>query len=391
MKPVRDWLKQMGFSGVVLSAGLIVATTSSVGSATPVPVESASSQANSGAEDSQAKLKLEDAIEPMLSLPVVTAEGIQGTTSDPKASLNDYPLVRLIPIGFFNVTFHTPPAPLIKGGAIREYVSNSNPIDITPAEALSVSHSAADLLVVNRSNSQSTHEAVEAGLTLAENSIAVEETQLSQAEPTSQPQATPKPADGDLDLSPEIIENSPVLQRWQRQVPNVLEEIRHDPSFRTRLRLGYSHFPSTGGGFNVGVEDVFLSRTGLTVSGDYHRSFNGKRESYGADLRYYVLPLGSYVNFAPQVGYRNLTTGKFSTDGVNVGARLMLALSRTGAADVSLTQSFVSPGSSEEVGITTLSVGYAVTQNLRLSTDIQKQNSKEDKDSRVGIVLEWMP
>jgi hypothetical protein len=37
----------------------------------------------------------------------------------------------VIPIGFFNVTFHTPPAPLIKGGAIREYVSNSNPIGIT--------------------------------------------------------------------------------------------------------------------------------------------------------------------------------------------------------------------------------------------------------------------
>ncbi len=356
MKPFGDCLKQLGCSGVILSAGLIVATDSSAWSAPPVPVESASSQADFRVENSQASLKPEDAIEPMVSLPVVTAQGIHRTTSEPKASLNDYPLVR-----------------------------------VTPAEALSVSHTAADLLVVNRSNSQSTHEAVEAGLTLAENSIAVDETQLSQAEPTSQPQATPKPADGDLDLSPEIIENSPVLQRWQRQVPNVLEEIRHDPSFRTRLRLGYSHFPSTGGGFNVGVEDVFLSRTGLTVSGDYHRSFNGKRESYGADLRYYVLPLGSYVNFAPQVGYRNLTTGKFSTDGVNVGARLMLALSRTGAADVSLTQSFVSPGSSEEVGITTLSVGYAVTQNLRLSTDIQKQNSKEDKDSRVGIVLEWMP
>jgi hypothetical protein len=183
------------------------------------------------------------------------------------------------------------------------------------------------------------------------------------------------------------------LQRWLREVPNVLEEIRNDPSFRTRLRLGYSQFPSTGqaAGFNVGVEDVFIGRTGLTVSGDYQRSFNGNREAYGADLRYYVLPLGSYVNIAPQVGYRNLTTGNFSTDGVNVGARLMLALSRTGAADVSLTQSFVSPGSNEEVGITTLSVGYAITRNLRLSTDIQKQNSREDKDSRVGIVLEWMP
>lgn len=216
---------------------------------------------------------------------------------------------------------------------------------------------------------------------------------LSQAEITPQPQTTPQPAAEELDLSPEIIENSPVLQRWLRQVPNVLDEIRNDPSFRTRLRLGYSHFPSTNGasGFNVGVEDVFLGRTGLTVSGDYHRSFNGKRESFGADLRYYVLPLGSYVNIAPQVGYRNLTTGNYSTDGVNVGARLMLALSRTGAADISLTQSFVSPGSRDEVGMTTLSFGYAVTRNLRLSTDIQKQNSREDKDSRVGIVLEWMP
>lgn len=208
----------------------------------------------------------------------------------------------------------------------------------------------------------------------------------------SQTEAAPKPAN-DLDLSPEIIENSPVLQRWQRNVPNVLEEIRNDPSFRTRVRLGYSQFPSTGqaAGFNVGVEDLFIGRTGLTVSGDYQASFNGEREAFGADLRYYVLPLGSYVNVAPVVGYRNIQTGNYSTDGVNVGARLMLALSRTGAADLSLTQSFVSPGSSDEVGMTKLSVGYAVSRNLRLSTDIQKQNSRQRQDSRVGIVLEWMP
>ncbi len=201
------------------------------------------------------------------------------------------------------------------------------------------------------------------------------------------------PATNDLDLSPEIRENSPVLQRWQRSIPNVLEEIRNDPSFRTRVRLGYSQFPSTGqaAGFNVGVEDVFIGRTGLTVSSDYQASFNGKREAFGADLHYYVLPLGSYVNVAPLVGYRNIQTDKLSTDGVNIGARLMLALSRTGAADLSLTQSFVSPGSGDEVGITTLSVGYAVTRNLRLSTDIQKQNSRQRQDSRVGLVLEWMP
>jgi hypothetical protein len=289
----------------------------------------------------------------------------------------------LIPIGFSNVTSHTPPAPLVKGGAIREYVSNSNPIGITPPS-----------LVENRSFSE---EAGGLGSEVhpAENrrNLTTQEVQLSQAETTPQPLATPNSAAEELELSPEILENSPVLQRWLEEVPNVLEDIRDDPSFRTRLRLGYSNFPSNddASGINVGVEDVFIGRTGLTVSGDYQASFNGDRQTFGADLRYYVLPLGSYVNVAPLVGYRNIESNDYSTDGVNVGARLMLALSRTGAADVSLTQSFVSPGSSDEVGITTLSFGYAVTRNLRLSTDIQKQNSREEKDSRVGIVLEWMP
>lgn len=196
-----------------------------------------------------------------------------------------------------------------------------------------------------------------------------------------------------LDLSPEILENSPVLQRWLKEVPNVLEDIENDPSFRTRIRLGYSQFPSNddAGGFNIGVEDIFIGKTGLTVSADYQASFNGDRKSVGADLHYYIFPLGNYVNVAPVLGYRYLESNNYSTDGINLGARLMLSLSRTGAADISLTQTFVSPGSSEEVGITTLSFGYAVTRNLRLSTDIQKQNSRAAKDSRVGIILEWMP
>ncbi|MGD2179717.1 hypothetical protein WB391_01225 [Lusitaniella coriacea LEGE 07167] len=199
--------------------------------------------------------------------------------------------------------------------------------------------------------------------------------------------------DNELNLSPEIIEGSPVLQRWQEEVPNVLEEIRHDPAFRTRVRLGYSHFPSTQdkGGFNVGVEDIFLGRTGLTLSTNYDRVFEGDRQTFGVDLNYYVLPLGSYINVAPVVGYRNITTDSYWTDGVAVGGKIILPLSRTGAADITFSQLFVSPGSADEVGITTFSVGYAVTPDLRLATDIQKQNSIGDKDSRVGFVLEWMP
>ena len=205
--------------------------------------------------------------------------------------------------------------------------------------------------------------------------------------------ASPQPSDQQLDLSPEIIEGSPVLQRWLRQVPNVMKDIVNDPSFRTRLRLGYSQFPSTGqaGGVNVGVEDLFIGRTGFTVSGEYQAAFNGDRTAWGSDLHYYVRPLGSYVNVAPVLGYRHLQTNRYSTDGLNLGLRLLLVLSRGGASDISLTQSWVAPGTDNEVGITTLSVGYALTHNLRLSTDIQKQNARQHKDSRVGIVLEWMP
>ncbi|MCX7594592.1 MAG: hypothetical protein N2235_12675 [Fischerella sp.] len=196
----------------------------------------------------------------------------------------------------------------------------------------------------------------------------------------------------DLDLSPEIIEKSPVLQRWRRQIPNVLEEIQNEPSFRTKVRLGYSQFPSTGqaGGINFGVEDVFIGRSGFTVSADYQAAFNGKREAYGANLYYYLRPLGSYVNFAPLLGYRYLRSNDYSTNGVNLGLKVLLVLSRGGAADISLTQSWLSAGSEEEAGLTTLSAGYAFTPHMRFSTDIQLQNSRQKQDSRVGLVLEWM-
>ncbi|MBW4508720.1 MAG: hypothetical protein KME64_19730 [Scytonematopsis contorta HA4267-MV1] len=204
----------------------------------------------------------------------------------------------------------------------------------------------------------------------------------------------------DLDLSPEIIESSPVLQRWLRQVPNVLEDIKNDPSFPTRLRFGYALFPSNGqsGGVSVGIEDIFIGDSRLTISGDYQVAFNGQRQAYGADLRYYLRPLGSYINIAPVLGYRylknngenNSNANNYSTSGVNIGVRLLFVLSRGGGADISLTQSWVAPGTDEEVGLTTLSFAYAVTKKLRFSTDIQKQNARQSKDSRVGLLLEWM-
>jgi len=91
------------------------------------------------------------------------------------------------------------------------------------------------------------------------------------------------------------------------------------------------------------------------------------------------------------VGYRYIQTNDYHTQGMNVGAKIMLALSRSGAADLAFSQSFISPGSDNEVGISTLSVGYALSNNLRISTDLQQQNSRTQKDNQVGLYLEWMP
>lgn len=201
------------------------------------------------------------------------------------------------------------------------------------------------------------------------------------------------PSPQDLDLSPEIIQGSPVLQKWMKGIPDVMSDIQNEPSFRTRVKVGYSHYPSTGqaGGYHISVDDVFFGKSGLSASANYNAVFNGNRRAYGVDAQYYLLPLGRYANISPIVGYRHLETDLYRRDGLNLGVKLMFVGSRGGGADVALTQSWVGLGGSDETGLTTFSVGYALTNNLRISTDIQQQNAKERYDSRVGLGLEWMP
>ncbi len=201
-----------------------------------------------------------------------------------------------------------------------------------------------------------------------------------------------------LNLSPETIENSPVLQRWLESIPNVQSDIRNDPSFTTRIQAGYTFFPSSNGtgGIVIGVDDVFIGQTPLTLSADYQQNFTERggaasqyRAAYGADLHYYILPLGSYFNVSPIVGYRHAESGSdYSVDGAHVGLRARFVPSRTGAADITLDQSWI-VGDSESLNITQLNVGYAVTQNLRLSTDFEWQSTASEGDSRVGVNLEW--
>lgn len=197
----------------------------------------------------------------------------------------------------------------------------------------------------------------------------------------------------DIDVAPDIIESSPVLQRWLEDVPDIATDIQHDPAFRTRVRLGYSEFPSADdvGGVYVGVQDVFVGQTPLTLSADYSVSSDGELAEIGADAQYYLLPLGWYGNVAPVIGYRSVDTPDFHSAGINLGLKIILIPSRTGAADLSLTQTWIAPGTDQEVGLTTFSAGYAIAEDIRIGTDIQTQNTRDRQESRVSLLVEWMP
>jgi hypothetical protein len=197
--------------------------------------------------------------------------------------------------------------------------------------------------------------------------------------------------ESDLDLDPALMEHSPTLQRWSEETPDLFEQNSRDPAFLTRVRLGYNYFPDRDqSGMAIGVEDLFIGKSPLSVSGDYYTSFAGQQGG-GANLQYYLLPLGWYVNVTPLVGYRAVVQDDYHSEGLNVGGKVVFALSRTGAADVSFSQNFVAPGSTAEVGISTLSIGYALSPQWRIATDLQRQNSPGSRENRVGMYLEWQP
>lgn len=199
-----------------------------------------------------------------------------------------------------------------------------------------------------------------------------------------------------FDIDPDLIENSPIIQEWMREIPDVGEKIRNQPSFPTLFRWGYSQFPSNhhSGGFFLGVEDVFIGNTPLTFSADYTTDLSdnpqGERVSIGGTLQYYLLPLGSYINVAPVVGYKYIATNGYHSDGVNVGVKVKFALSPQGAADISFIQSFIAPTGDNEVGLIEIRAGYAINKHLRLSSGISWQNSVKQEDSQLNIGLEWI-
>ncbi|MEM8614827.1 MAG: hypothetical protein AAGF93_22660 [Cyanobacteria bacterium P01_H01_bin.105] len=199
----------------------------------------------------------------------------------------------------------------------------------------------------------------------------------------------------ELELEPGTVDNSPVLREWVEDAPDVLSSIRHEPSFPSRLQLSYALFPSSNDerGLAIGVEDLFVGDLPLTVNADYVANFDGNgrdRTAYGAHLRYYVLPVGGYVNVAAIVGYRHVEAVDYSESGVQAGFQVKLIPSRGGGADFAYTQTWVSPTENDSVMITQLEFGYGLTERLRLATDVEWQFAPGATDSRLGIGVEWM-
>ena len=191
----------------------------------------------------------------------------------------------------------------------------------------------------------------------------------------------------DLELERQVIESSPVLRRWLENPPDLLEDIHNTPSFNTKLNIGITSRNSSLG-IEAGVEDLFVGQSPLTVNGSYQTEFSGRESELVANIRYYVLPLGSYWNISPIVGYRQFNQlDRPQISGLDVGLQGILILSPR-SSDLRLSHTFTSPSGNLEMSTTTLSTSYAISNNLRLGTKIEWRRSPLVYDSRVGFLLE---
>jgi hypothetical protein len=191
----------------------------------------------------------------------------------------------------------------------------------------------------------------------------------------------------DLEIDRQIINSSPVLRRWLNNPPDLLEDIYHTPSFEPKLQIGMTS-RNHSLGLEVGVEDVFVGRTPLTLNANLQTELSGRESEIQAGIRYYLLPLGSYWNIAPIAGYRQFNQyERPQISGLDVGLQGILILSPR-SSDLRLSHTFTSPYSNLEMSKTVLSTSYAVTRQMRLGTKIEWRRSPLVYDSRVGFLVE---
>jgi hypothetical protein len=204
------------------------------------------------------------------------------------------------------------------------------------------------------------------------------------------PDKIPAAADA-LNIEQDLVQRSPVLKRWLDSPPSVLSEIDNNPAFPTKFKIGVASVPSRDNDYELalGVEDIFLWKSRFTASVEYRQSLNQNIHNtnlWGGNVRYYLLPLGAYVNLAPQVGYTSLRLEGAEFQGPELGGKLVFALSQT--ADVSVTETIILPSQGQTVGRTQLSFGYALSPSVRVSADLGFINAPTRQDTSFGINFE---
>ena len=192
----------------------------------------------------------------------------------------------------------------------------------------------------------------------------------------------------DLALDGQIVEDSPVLRRWLQGPPDLLEEIRDTPVLPTRLQAGFE----SASEWRISLQDLRLGDR-LTLSGDYRQSSeNPEIRQYGSEVRYFLAPMGSRLNLAPQLGYRALEQENRRLSGVSYGAFAVLALA-PGAADLTGSYTWVAPQEPEEgqATLAEITAAYAISPSLRLAARYSLRYSTLARESSFGVGLEWIP
>jgi len=206
-------------------------------------------------------------------------------------------------------------------------------------------------------------------------------------------QALPKPAPtlkeqaAEVGIEPALLENSPVLRRWLQRPPDILQDIQNTPIFSPHLRTGITS-RNNDLGAEISVEDIFVGQTPITLSGSYQTEFAGREQSVALQMRYYTLPLGSYFNIAPTLGYRQISPNQQpQVSGVDLGVQGVFVLSPH-AADLRIGQTFTAPGATNETGITSIAASYAITTTIRLHSRVEWRRNPGFYDQRFGMGLE---
>ncbi|WP_287128378.1 hypothetical protein [Candidatus Cyanaurora vandensis] len=192
----------------------------------------------------------------------------------------------------------------------------------------------------------------------------------------------------DLQIDKELVRTSPVLKRWLTSPPDLLNEIDNTPAFPARLQLILATVPSRSGDteWSASLQDIFIANGPVSLSTEYGQSLYTDNRQWGAHARFYLLPLGSQLNIAPVVGYRSLVVDGLAFRGPELGTRWVLTAPQ--AADISFSQSLVLSEQGLPVGRIQLSFGYAISPLLRLSAQVQWQNSALRYDTSYGFSLE---